>query len=152
MVTADRYDPARNRVSSELAAIVGPMSHVLGLARILDELDNDEAFLDALDRAFHVLLGADPLAAGTLIALLSDRVDRTLGAMTASCCDAHDGPHVHGCTLDRGPGGAPHPGACHVSRETGVTNGANVSRETDVTCPHCEATLGGLGRFPSAPR
>ncbi len=54
------------------------MSHVLGLARLLDELEDDEAFLDGLTRALGVLEDVDPESKGVLLELVEVRLDEVL--------------------------------------------------------------------------
>lgn len=56
-----------------------PMSHVLGLARLLLDVEDDEAFVDALDRALDVLVGISPSEGLTLLDLVAGRIDAILG-------------------------------------------------------------------------
>lgn len=118
----------------------GPMAHALGLARLLDSIEDDDRFLDELDRSFFLLLGLRDPGAIVLIDVLADRVDAILAAahtrpMPTNCCDTHDGPHVHGCTLGRGPGGAAHPGACLVEGRELVLHGSYELDDSALTCP-----------------
>lgn len=83
------------------------MSHVLGLARLLLDYDDDDAFLDATGRAWAVLADLAPIEAIALLDLVSCRLDDVL---------EHDVSRETGVTT-----------GTDVSRET------NVSRETEVT-------------------
>lgn len=54
------------------------MAHVLGLARLLDELEDDDAFLEGLTNALAVLERVDPEASPLLLELVEVRLDEVL--------------------------------------------------------------------------
>lgn len=87
------------------------MAHVLALARMLVDVDDDDRFLVLTGIALGALADVAPADVPVLLDLLAARLDEALG---------------------------------DVSRETRVTSGADVSRETCVTgCTHA----GGGGHY-----
>ena len=49
----------------------------------------------------------------------------------ASCCDTHDGPHMHGCVVRRSASGEEHRGGCLREQGTSIEAPSSRSREED---------------------